>query len=225
MTLTMFHILVAVADRERHGYAIMQDVASRTDGKLRLGPGTLYGTIKRMLHDGLIEEILAFAAVWALVCRGAVIGLRNIKVRDRVRRAPGRSAAVGRAGGFLSDIDGRAAARRATRRRDDYEPVVRIGGAATEMMPAFSRGAAAECSHGREPVEFHRAKWESPGGATEYTRGGSVAVRGYIHCDAIETHGLHRGLYSGATPRLVYFNSASFFEPRQGIMCPFTRTR
>src|SRR5581483_10365616 len=57
MTLTMFHILVAVADRERHGYAIMQDVASRTDGSLRLGPGTLYGTIKRMLHDGLIEEL------------------------------------------------------------------------------------------------------------------------------------------------------------------------
>lgn len=57
MTLTMFHILVAVADRERHGYAIMQDVESRTDGTLRLGPGTLYGTIKRMLHDGLIEEL------------------------------------------------------------------------------------------------------------------------------------------------------------------------
>src|SRR5262245_26561676 len=57
MTLTMFHILVAIADRERHGYAIMQDVAARTDGKLRLGPGTLYGSIKRMLHDGLIEEL------------------------------------------------------------------------------------------------------------------------------------------------------------------------
>ena len=53
----MFHILVAVADRERHGYAIMQDVAARTDGKLRLSPGTLYGSIKRMLQDGLIEEL------------------------------------------------------------------------------------------------------------------------------------------------------------------------
>ena len=57
MTLTMFHILVATADRERHGYAIMQDVAARTDGKLRLGPGTLYGSIKKMLRDGLIEEL------------------------------------------------------------------------------------------------------------------------------------------------------------------------
>jgi DNA-binding PadR family transcriptional regulator len=52
-----FHILLAVADRERHGYAIMQDVRARTDGRLRLGPGTLYGTIKRLLADGLIEEL------------------------------------------------------------------------------------------------------------------------------------------------------------------------
>jgi DNA-binding PadR family transcriptional regulator len=54
---SVFHILVAVADRERHGYAIMQDVAARTDGKLKLSPGTLYGSIKRMLHEGLIEEL------------------------------------------------------------------------------------------------------------------------------------------------------------------------
>jgi DNA-binding PadR family transcriptional regulator len=52
-----FHILLAVADRERHGYAIMQDVRDRTAGRLRLGPGTLYGTIKRLLADGLIEEL------------------------------------------------------------------------------------------------------------------------------------------------------------------------
>ena len=53
----MFHILVAVADRERHGYGIMQDVAARTGGRLRMSPGTLYGSIKRMLQDGLIEEL------------------------------------------------------------------------------------------------------------------------------------------------------------------------
>ena len=51
------HILIAVADRERHGYAIMQDIAARTDGRLRLGPATLYGSIKRLLNDGLIEEL------------------------------------------------------------------------------------------------------------------------------------------------------------------------
>jgi len=55
--LPVLHILVALADGERHGYAIMQDVAARTAGAVRLGPGTLYGSIKRMLHDGLIEEL------------------------------------------------------------------------------------------------------------------------------------------------------------------------
>jgi DNA-binding PadR family transcriptional regulator len=54
----MFHILVAIADDNRHGYAIMQDVAARSDGELRLSPGTLYGSIKRMLEEGLITEIL-----------------------------------------------------------------------------------------------------------------------------------------------------------------------
>src|SRR5947208_5138592 len=55
--LPVLHILVALADGERHGYAIMQDVAALTAGAVRLGPGTLYGSIKRMLHDGLIEEL------------------------------------------------------------------------------------------------------------------------------------------------------------------------
>jgi DNA-binding PadR family transcriptional regulator len=55
----VFHILVAVADRERHGYAIMQDVSARTDGALKLSPGTLYGNIKRLLEDGLIQELEA----------------------------------------------------------------------------------------------------------------------------------------------------------------------
>ena len=57
MLPAVFQILIAVADRERHGYAIMQDIAARTDGKIRIGPGTLYGSIKRMLADGLIEEL------------------------------------------------------------------------------------------------------------------------------------------------------------------------
>ncbi|MGH9630693.1 MAG: PadR family transcriptional regulator [Bryobacteraceae bacterium] len=53
----IFHILIALADSDRHGYAIMQDVAARTNGKLKMSPGTLYGSIKRMLEEGLIEEI------------------------------------------------------------------------------------------------------------------------------------------------------------------------
>jgi DNA-binding PadR family transcriptional regulator len=56
LTPAVFHILLALADRERHGYGIMQDIAERTDGAMRMGPGTLYGSIKRMLADGLIEK-------------------------------------------------------------------------------------------------------------------------------------------------------------------------
>jgi DNA-binding PadR family transcriptional regulator len=52
----VFHILLALSDGERHGYAIMQEVTRMTEGQLRMGPGTLYGTIKRMLAAGLIEE-------------------------------------------------------------------------------------------------------------------------------------------------------------------------
>ena len=56
LTPAMFHILLALADGERHGYHIMQEVEERTAGDVRLGPGTLYGSIKRMLKDRLIEE-------------------------------------------------------------------------------------------------------------------------------------------------------------------------
>lgn len=51
-----FHILIAIGEDERHGYAIMQDVADRTEGQVRMSPGTLYGSIRRMLDEGLIEE-------------------------------------------------------------------------------------------------------------------------------------------------------------------------
>jgi DNA-binding PadR family transcriptional regulator len=52
-----FHILIALADRDQHGYGIMLDVAERTRGKLRLSPGTLYGSIKRLLEQGFITEL------------------------------------------------------------------------------------------------------------------------------------------------------------------------
>jgi DNA-binding PadR family transcriptional regulator len=54
-----FHILVALAAGERHGYSIMQEVAERTGGKVRLSPSTLYSAIKRLLEEGLIEELEA----------------------------------------------------------------------------------------------------------------------------------------------------------------------
>jgi DNA-binding PadR family transcriptional regulator len=56
LTRAVFHILLALADGERHGYAIMQEVAQNTNGQIKMGPGTLYGNIKRLLATNLIEE-------------------------------------------------------------------------------------------------------------------------------------------------------------------------
>jgi DNA-binding PadR family transcriptional regulator len=56
LTTTELHILLALAGDERHGYAIMQEISEHTGGRLRVGPGSLYGTIKRMLTSGLIVE-------------------------------------------------------------------------------------------------------------------------------------------------------------------------
>lgn len=53
----VFHILIALADRDRHGYSIMQDVSARTGGKVQLSAGTLYSAIRRMLEQGLIDEL------------------------------------------------------------------------------------------------------------------------------------------------------------------------
>lgn len=52
----IFHILLALADGDRHGYGIMQEVKIRTEGRVQLGPGTLYGAIKRLLEQGVIQE-------------------------------------------------------------------------------------------------------------------------------------------------------------------------
>jgi len=52
-----FHILVALADRDRHGYSIMQEIGERTNGTVRLSPSTLYSAIKRLLEAGYIEEL------------------------------------------------------------------------------------------------------------------------------------------------------------------------
>jgi DNA-binding PadR family transcriptional regulator len=56
LTPAVFHILLALTDGERHGYAIMREVAESTNRQINLGPGTLYGTIKRLLKAGMIEE-------------------------------------------------------------------------------------------------------------------------------------------------------------------------
>lgn len=55
LTPAVFHILLSLADGEKHGYGIMKEVAQRSEGGMRMGPGTLYGSIGRMLANGLIE--------------------------------------------------------------------------------------------------------------------------------------------------------------------------
>lgn len=59
LSLPVLHIMVALADGARHGYAIKQDVEARTGGAIRLGPGTLYEAIQRLEDGGLIEEVPA----------------------------------------------------------------------------------------------------------------------------------------------------------------------
>lgn len=56
LSVPEYQILLALADGEKHGYAIMQEVSEQSEGRTRLGPGTLYGAIKRMLRAGLIAE-------------------------------------------------------------------------------------------------------------------------------------------------------------------------
>jgi DNA-binding PadR family transcriptional regulator len=56
LTPPVFHVLIALADGEKHGYAILREVEDRTGGKVRLSSGTLYAIIKRLLNDGLINE-------------------------------------------------------------------------------------------------------------------------------------------------------------------------
>ncbi len=56
LTPAVFHILLALSTKERHGYGIMKQVEADSQGTVRMGPGTLYGSLKRMLESGLIEE-------------------------------------------------------------------------------------------------------------------------------------------------------------------------
>jgi DNA-binding PadR family transcriptional regulator len=56
LTPAVFSILLALADGKKHGYAIMQEVAAETDGRISMGPGTLYGSLDRMMKANLVEE-------------------------------------------------------------------------------------------------------------------------------------------------------------------------
>jgi DNA-binding PadR family transcriptional regulator len=56
LTPAVFHVLLALAEGQRHGYAILKDVERQTDGTMRMGPGTLYGTLQRLMEQGFVEE-------------------------------------------------------------------------------------------------------------------------------------------------------------------------
>ncbi len=56
LSAAFFHILLSLGEGERHGYALKREISRRTEGKLKLGPGVLYGSINKMLESGLIEE-------------------------------------------------------------------------------------------------------------------------------------------------------------------------
>jgi DNA-binding PadR family transcriptional regulator len=56
LTPAVFHILLALSNGERHGYGIMKQVEADSQGKVSMGPGTLYGSLKRMLDSGLVRE-------------------------------------------------------------------------------------------------------------------------------------------------------------------------
>jgi DNA-binding PadR family transcriptional regulator len=102
----MFHILIALGDDARHGYAIMQGIDERSDGQVRLLPGTLYSTIKKMLSLQLLEECDAPADADSEDARRRyyratkfgreVCGAETARLSMLVRMAQGRALAGGR---------------------------------------------------------------------------------------------------------------------------------
>lgn len=96
-----FHILVALTDDDKHGYAIIQDVMARTNGEMRLSAGTLYRSIQRMLEQGLIVEARSrpvpaldderrrYYAITALGTAAARAEMRRLTQLVRLARASG----------------------------------------------------------------------------------------------------------------------------------------
>jgi len=91
----MFHVLVSLADEERHGYAILKEVAERTSGRIKLSTGTLYGIINRLLADGLIVDrtsrderrLYKLTAFGRQVARAEAARLEELAAMARATRA------------------------------------------------------------------------------------------------------------------------------------------
>lgn len=93
LTPALFHVLLALVDGEKHGYAVLKDVAQRTGGQVQLGTGTLYGIVKRLLADGLIRESVAGSTdrrrAYRLTAFGRKVALAEAeRLRDLVSLAP-----------------------------------------------------------------------------------------------------------------------------------------
>jgi DNA-binding PadR family transcriptional regulator len=93
LTPALFHVLLSLVDGEKHGYAILKEVAERTGGQVQLGTGTLYGIVKRLLADGLIRESAAGSTdrrrAYRLTAFGRKVALAEAeRLRDLVNLAP-----------------------------------------------------------------------------------------------------------------------------------------
>lgn len=115
LTPAVFHVLLALVEGERHGYAIMQDVTESTRSQIKMGPGTLYGTIKRLLEAGLIEEsderpdpeldderrrYYRLTGLGERVVRAEALRYEQLARLARRKRLLGRTARTGNAGGL-----------------------------------------------------------------------------------------------------------------------------
>jgi DNA-binding PadR family transcriptional regulator len=103
LTPPLFHVLVSLADEDRHGYAILKDVDERTGGEVSLSTGTLYGIIKRLLADGMIRESAAGSdarrRAYRLTAFGRKVALAEAeRLRDLVVSARAKKLLTGLGG-------------------------------------------------------------------------------------------------------------------------------
>ena len=104
LTPAVFHVLLALADGDAHGYAIMKEVEARTGGEVRLGSGTLYGIVKRLLAAGLVRESAAASTdrrrAYRLTPFGRRVALAEAeRLRDMVLAAQAKRLLIGPIGG------------------------------------------------------------------------------------------------------------------------------
>ena len=103
LTPALFHVLLALADGEKHGYAILKEIEQRTSGQVVLSTGTLYGIIKRLLADGMIRESAAGSderrTAYRLTAFGRKVALAEAeRLRELVAAAQAKKLLTDQAG-------------------------------------------------------------------------------------------------------------------------------